>query len=286
MIPEPERRPNTHVLPQDLEEHVLLIGGEHPSLVVDIVREFAQSQEVANRRGFLTYRCKTEKGNTFTLGVTGVGPSATEIAVLEYASCGARMFLRAGTSAAAPNTSQHLGDIVVTKEAIRYDGVSDLYVGKKVRALATRKIVDELEHAARELEIGFRTGLTLTSAGYYVTSNIFSGPSDECVGGAVRVVKPIALMKFLRLLSIKKILNIEMETATLLTLSKIYGLKAGAVSGLSSLSWNNPSEQIEDAETALRNAIRVGITALDYLKTEKCPKMVARGSYSVEPFST
>ena len=120
------RQPNTMVLPDDVDEHVLLIGGEHPGLVTEILNEFVHScREVAHNRGFFTYGCRFRQLTAFTLGITGVGPSATEIAVVEYAKCGARTFIRAGTSGGLSNIAR-LGSVVITREALRYDGVSDL----------------------------------------------------------------------------------------------------------------------------------------------------------------
>jgi uridine phosphorylase len=267
MIENIMRQPHTLIVPNQIRPYVLLVGGEDPPLVIKIVKEITdRCQEMVRNGGFLTYACISHSGIPFTLGITGVGPSATEIATIEYASCGARIFLRAGTSAALGHTSLQVGDIVVTRQALRYDGVSDLYVKRNVKAVASNEVRQALVKSARKLRMKYSVGVTLTSAAFYVMSEVpphLAMPYHQ--DSADRHFEPLGLAIFRKLVATKRALNIEMETATVLTISRIYGLKAGAVCGISSLVPGKAGEKTSFTKAALKNALRTGVTALDYL---------------------
>ncbi len=161
------QQPNTLVTSGDVENCVLLIGGEHPPVVMKLVASVTEScQPVTESRGFFTYRCKTRRGTPFTLAITGVGPSATEMAFVEYHNCGAEVFIRAGTSGALSKAIAR-GSVVITTSALRFDGVSDLYVTRRFRAIANREIIQALEHSAQKLGIEYRSGVTLSTSAFY-----------------------------------------------------------------------------------------------------------------------
>ena len=260
------RQPNTLVSRDDIEQHAIIVGGEHPALVAEIMEEITvQCQKLVENRGFFTYRCKSRQGLPFTLGITGIGPSATEIAAIEYASCGARVFLRVGTSGALSDALE-LGSVVITTEALRYDGVSDLYIGKKFRALADEEIVKVLVSSAAALGKEYAVGTTLSTAAFYA----MSAPSEaeEYSPGSqnfFKDFKPASMAKLWKLRAAAQVLNVEMETATLLTLARLYRLKAGSVCGISNRIPCGEDEQIRFTESALRNALCVGVDALDSL---------------------
>jgi uridine phosphorylase len=271
MVENVMRQPHTLIVPNQIEPYVLLIGGEDPPLVIKIVKEITdRCQEVVRNGGFLTYACVSQTGTPFTLGITGVGPSATEIATIEYASCGARLFLRAGTSGALAHTSLQIGDVVITKQALRYDGVSDLYVKRNFKAVASHEVRQALVRSARKLRMKYSVGVTLTSGAFYAMSEVppyLVTPYHQ--DSANRHFEPLVLATFRKLVATKRALNIEMETATVLTISRIYGLKAGAVCGISSLVPGKAGEQTSFTNTALKNAILIGVAALDYLRDKQ-----------------
>lgn len=260
------RQPNTLVLPDDVEQYVLLVGGEHPPLVTEIVMEATlRCQELANNKGFFTYKCSSKQDTPFTLAITGIGPSATEIAVVEYVSCGTRLVLRAGTSGALSHSIE-LGSVVITDKALRYDGVSNLYIGKRFKAIANRKVVEALISSAKELKVRYAVGTTLTTAGFYAMGETSTGGKIPSFRNKIGDgFEPIALAELRQLQATKKVLNVEMEAATLLTLARIYKVKSGAVCGISNrVPWRE-DEQIKFTHKALRNAIHVAVGALDYL---------------------
>lgn len=252
-----KQQPNTMVTRGDVESCIILVGGEHPPLVLKLVAAMTTScQPVQENRGFFTYRCHTKQDVPFTLAITGVGPSATEIAFVEYRNCGARLFIRAGTSGAlSPDVAR--GSVVITTRALRYDGVSDLYFTRRFGAIADRGVVRALERSAHKLNIDYHSGVTLSTSAFYAMDG------EERSAGMDFVPRGLQMLAELRAKT--PVLNIEMESATLLLLSRRYGLKSGSVCGISNqVPWQE-GEQVKNTELALRNALRVAVEALDYL---------------------
>ncbi|MCE8429616.1 MAG: hypothetical protein J5U19_14675 [Candidatus Methanoperedens sp.] len=260
-------QPNTLILPKDVEKCVLLVGGEDLPIVKKIIDEIANSEEIVHSRGFHTYRCRSiSEGTPFTLAVTGVGPSCTEIAVTEYANCGARIFLRAGTSGGLSSTPK-LGSVIITTEALRFDGVSDLYVQKSVKAVADTGVIESLMRSADSQSIEYTKGVTLTTSGYYAMGGISKNGVLSFGGYSIdSKFKPVALGKLQNIVARMSAINVDMETATLFVLSEVYKLKSGAVCGLSNRVPWEPGEQIEFTNLSLKNAIFVAVKAFDYLQ--------------------
>ena len=266
MVAMVNRQPNTLVSIEDVEEYVILVGGEDPSLTHRILSDAVpSSQQIAESRGFITLKCESAKAMPFTLAITGVGPSATEIAVTEYANCGARVILRAGTSGALSDKLE-IGSVVITTKALRFDGVSDLYTWRRLKAIADAKVVEALKCSAKNLSIKYAPGLTVTTSSFYAMGGTSEDGKIAFSGkGSVANFEPTGLAKLRDLIARDKPLNIEMESATLLILARLYGLKAGSVCGISNkVPWEE-GEQAKFTELALRNAILVAIGALDCL---------------------
>lgn len=166
------------------------------------------------------------------------------------------MFIRAGTSGALSEAIDK-GSVVITTKALRFEGVSDLYVTRRLRAIADHEIVRVLESSAQRLGIKYRSGVTLSTVAFYAMGSM-AAYSDKAL-------EPMGIQVLQELKESTPVLNVEMETATLLTLSRIYGMKSGSVCGISNrIPWEE-GEQIRHTELALRNSIRVAVEALDNL---------------------
>jgi len=240
----------------EVDDCVLLVGGEDPPLVEELAAGMVRScRRVAASRGFFTYKCVSKQGAAFTLGVTGVGPSATEIAFIEYAACGARLFIRAGTSGSISAIAP-LGSVVISSRALRYDGVSDLYAGRRVRATASPRVIRALERSAQTLGVECHLGVTLSTSAFYAMGDSL-GTGLGCDG-----FRPRALATLQKPSDEGKVLNVEMETATPLTLSRVYGLDGGSVCGISNkVPWAE-GEQHANTRRALVNAMGVATEAI------------------------
>ncbi|TXT58859.1 MAG: putative Uridine phosphorylase [Promethearchaeota archaeon] len=264
-------QPNTHLKPKDVKKHILLVGGENVTDVITILTPLSSFKEIATNKGFHTYDCKIDKkGYEFTLCLTGVGPSNTEIAVNELAKCGGRLFIRAGTSGSL-RRNHVLESVIITSEALRFDGVSDLYVNKNFKATPSDSVNRALIASAQDLQIDYYLGKTISTSSFYAMGGIYKEGRLEYNGYVPhRNYQPRIFDKFKQLLSKEKFSNIEMEAATLLTLSRILKLKAGVVCGLSNYIPWKPNEQTQHTYKSLENSIHVALRAIERLKnTEK-----------------
>ncbi len=257
---------NTLISPEKIRKIALLVSGEDPDLVLHILNKELELEEISKSRGFHTYDCNfRDKDTPFTLMITGIGPSCTEIAFTELAICGTRIFLRAGTSGGLLDIIE-VGNIVITSEALCYDGVSNLYLKNKKKVIADKEVVKKIVKSAKNLGIKYLKGTTLTTSAFYAMGAkkqngeiLYAGYSS-----APKKFTPNGFEKLKEILENKEIINIDMETATLLMLSEIYGMKAGSITGISNkIPWKE-NEQIKFTNLSLKNSLIVAINTINY----------------------
>jgi uridine phosphorylase len=206
--------------------HLDLRPGDMPSIVlvpgdVDRVERIQASWQdarcVARKREFLSYRGRYRD---VELGVTstGIGGPAMSIAVEELAQVGVRTLLRVG-SCGGLRTGMRPGDLVITKACLRLDGASAAYAPLGYPASADPEVFLALVEAAKDLGVRYHTGITATVDTFYASQGRpgFRGYLPPGGGTTLADLKRLGVA------------NIEMESATLLTLANLHGLRAGAV---------------------------------------------------------
>jgi uridine phosphorylase len=157
------------------------------------------------------------KGTEISVFATGMGQDTTEIAVIECCRVTENpVFIRCGSSGALQKGIA-LGDLVITRGSLRLEGTTKYYVEDGYPAVADTDVVTALAAAARKLRAPFHAGLTASMPGFY-------GPQGREVEGF-----PIRFRDLPDTLSRQGVANFEMETATLLTLASLRGVRAGAV---------------------------------------------------------
>ncbi|MDE1819582.1 MAG: nucleoside phosphorylase [Euryarchaeota archaeon] len=206
--------------------HLKLAPGDLPPTVivpgdVDRVEKIAASWErsefLARRRQFVSYRGRYHGAE---LGVvsSGIGGPAMSITVEELARLGVRTILRVG-SCGALQSGMRLGDLVVTKAAVRFDGASQAYAPPGYPASADPEAYLALMDCAEELRVRHHGGITASFDTFYV------GQARPGYQGFLPSAHR-AMMEELRRL---RVVSVEMEAATLLTVANVYGLRAGVV---------------------------------------------------------
>jgi len=262
------REPNTLLGKGEVEKDVILIGGEDPPLVKKLCEEIMNFSLIRKNKGFHSFKCISYNTKVqFTMVITGIGPSCTEIAFNELAKLGARVFIRAGTSGALKKDLD-LKSVVITKNALRLDGVSDLYIDTKFRAEADNSIINALIEAANMLNIKYKTGATLTSSSFYAVGGRLLEDKVKFDGySANSLFKPPGFEVLEKALTQKNVLNVDMETATLLVLSRLNEIKSGSVCGISNyIPWKK-EEQIKHTEKSLNNALSIAVKAIELINT-------------------
>jgi len=227
------------------------------------------SKKLAWKREFCSYLTEIE-GEKVLVVSTGIGGPSTSIAVEELSMLGLKTFIRVGTTGAIQKYIE-IGDVVITSASVRLDGASTHYAPIEYPASANYEVIQALREGAIILgfkegririkgERAFHIGITVSSDTFYPGQERY----DSYTGYVIRKFRG-SKEEWERL----KCLNYEMETATLLTLCNVFGLRCGAVTGVI----NTRSEGEEITESALKigveNAIAVGVEGIKILIEKK-----------------
>jgi uridine phosphorylase len=227
----------------DLADYVLLPGD--PDRVDKIVRFWDSAEEVSSHREFRIFTGKY-KAVPISVLSTGIGPACMAIAVNEAVNVGARTFVRVGSTAAIQENIA-CGDVIISSAAVRLDCTSNYYVMPEYPAAAHYEALLSLIEAAESLGVqNYHVGVTATTADFY------AGQSRAAVKGYLGQNEGL-----LSALQKARVLNFEMETATLYTLAGLFGLRAASVCAVFGNRCTNEFRTGEGEETAIRIANEV-----------------------------
>lgn len=177
--------------------------------------------QLAYHREFKTVLSCGDWGNVLIVS-TGIGGPSLAIAVEELAALGCRQFIRVGTCGAIQKEIVP-EDLIISEGAVRMDGTSDHYAPLSYPACAHWDMVKIICQACEQLKYRYWTGITCSSASFYPGQeryNTFSGYVPRNLRGTMEEWQRLG------------VLNYEMEVATLFTVARALGLKAGAVCGV------------------------------------------------------
>jgi len=203
------------VTPDDVADAVLLPG--NPERVAKVVAGWDDSEVVADHREYRT-ATGTVEDTPISVTSTGIGSPSAAIAIEELARVGADTVIRVG-SCGGLTAETEVGDLIITSGAVRQEGTSDDYARGDYPAVADREVVAALVAAAEELGYPYHVGLTMSSDTFY--------PGQERPG--FEEYLPADMEGLVQELRSLNVLNIEMEASAILTVSSVYGLRAGAV---------------------------------------------------------
>ena len=201
--------------PDDVADAVLLPG--NPERVDTITSLWDDHEAVAHHREYRT-ATGTYDGTPVSVTSTGIGSPSAVIAVEELARAGVDTFIRVG-SCGAIQPEMEVGDLVITTGAVRQEGTSDEYVREDYPAAADGEVVSALVAAAERLGHDYHTGVTMSADSFYAGQGRPGFEGFEAAGSDELVAE-------LRDANVK---NVEMEAAAILTVARVYGLRAGAV---------------------------------------------------------
>ena len=214
----------------DLKYHVrlseeLLEGAEYAVLPGDPGRVEKTAKQIDPNAVFLAQNREYTSwlaslcGKKVLVCSTGIGGPSTSIALEELASLGVRNFYRIGTTGVIqPNIE--LPCLVITTGSVRLDGASTHYAPIEYPAVADFGLTKSLVEAAEGLKLNHRIGITASSDSFYPGQERY----DTYTGYVPRRFQG-TLKEWQKL----NVLNYEMESATLLTLASVFGLKAAMV---------------------------------------------------------
>jgi uridine phosphorylase len=241
--------------------YVLLPGD--PGRVEAIAAVWDSAEKMASNREYVSYR-GTYKGMPIACTSTGIGGASTAIAMEELARVGARVFLRVGTCGAfQPQVKD--GDLVIFDSAARFDGTSRTYAPLEFPAVADHTVLQACIRAAETLGIRHHVGCTRSHDGLYARH-----PEPEA---SFNNYWQSDWKEHYRDLERMNILASEMEAGVVLTLARLWGLRAGgmAVSVINMLHAEeakneyDPTKDFDTSEDTVTTLARMGSEALHTL---------------------
>jgi uridine phosphorylase len=212
---------------------------------------FERGRELANKREYRTWIAYL--GSTPVLVTsTGIGGPSASIAIDELAQLGVRTFLRVGTTGAIQEDID-IGTVVITTGAVRLDGASAHYAPIEYPAVAHPDVVQAAAAAAGALGVPYRMGVSASCDTFYPGQERY----DSFSGYVPRRFKGIT-EEWRRL----HVLNYEMESSTVLTLTASMGLRGGCVAGVVVNRARSENVTKADLEIGEANAVKVAVAAV------------------------
>ena len=246
----PEVMPHIQMKPGDVGRYVLLPGD--PGRCQPIARYFDEAEKVAVNREYTTYSGYL-LGEKVSVTSTGIGGPSAAIAVEELSEIGADTFIRVGTSGGMQPHAE-VGDLVIAFGAVREEGTSQLYIPIAFPAVADIDVTIALRTAAGNLGVRHHVGICRSTDAYYGSRSPESMPNQH------------ELISRWNAWIAAGVLCSEMEAATVLTVSRIRGKRAGCVALVNS---NKGLPALEPEELARRRdldpLIRTAVQALKIL---------------------
>ncbi|MDO4478492.1 MAG: uridine phosphorylase [Lachnospiraceae bacterium] len=210
---DPNRQYHVGTAPGEVGEYVILPGD--PKRCEKIAAYLDNPVKIADQREYMTYT-GTLEGVKVTVTSTGIGGPSTAIAVEELVKCGAKTFIRIGTSGGM-QLDVKSGDLVVATGAVRAEGTSHEYAPAAYPAVADFDVVQALRTAGRQLGAAVHTGVVQSKDSFYGQHD----PSLMPVAGM--------LQQNWEAWCRMGCLASEMETATLFIVAQFLRVRASAV---------------------------------------------------------
>jgi len=258
MADEDIRQMHTQVKQGEVARYVLLPGD--PGRVKRIASLWDEYKEIASSREFTTYTGRVGEVRISSTS-TGVGGPGAAIVIEELSRAGADTFIRVGTSGCM-GEDIFPGDLIITSGAIRREGTSRSYVSVEYPAVANYEIILALVQAATEFGYPFHVGITLSVDGFYSSNKLISG--NEFKSMSTGEYSQSWMTEKMLDAKRARALNQEMEAATILTLSNLFGLRGGVVCAATDrVPWDAPSGI--DFRLSEEKSIRTAIEAVKLL---------------------
>ena len=210
-----DRRRITALKTLDLPRYVLLPGD--PDRVNLMASQWDDAKVIDLPRG---YRAASGvfKGARIGAVSTMMGAPSLDIILGDLFLLGIDTFIRVGTCGTLREDIEP-GSLIINDASVRLDGTTHFYVRNEFPAVASHEVTFALVDAAVSKEFPYRVGTGTTSGSF------FAGQGRPAYNGFMSLEGERIFEEMKR----AGVLNFEMETAALLTLSRLHGFRAGSV---------------------------------------------------------
>mgnify|MGYP005928144379 FL=1 len=134
---------------------------------------------------------------------------------MQFSGCDT--FIRLGTSG-TQRDDLNVGDIVISSGAVRDEGLTKEYIAPQYPALSSYEVMLPMIEAAQKMGMRYHVGITRSN------DSIYCGQGRAVMGYLPHTQEPVV-----EYWVNAGILNVERETAAILTLSELFGARGGAV---------------------------------------------------------
>jgi uridine phosphorylase len=223
-----DRRADTPTDEAGAQYHLHLAAGQIPSTILmpgdpfrveKMRRTWDDGRELAFHREFRSAR-GTYKGVEIGAISSGVGSPSLEIATQEFAVIGGETIIRVGTCGAM-RPEIELGDLIIPVAAVRRDGTSERYLPAEHPAFADPEVYMALVEACERLGLRYHLGVVASISSFYLGQErpVHGGFWQSSADGLVDDLRRAGVACF------------EMECSALFLLSRLFGMRSGAVLG-------------------------------------------------------
>ncbi|MGH2534332.1 MAG: nucleoside phosphorylase [Thermomicrobiales bacterium] len=237
-----------HAVPPERVGPYALVPGD-PNRIRLMAKMWDDADEFDGDRGFRA-AVGSYRGTPIAAFSSGIGGPSFEITLVDAARLGVNTFIRVGTTGALREEIV-CGDLVINDASVRLDGTSRHYVRDEYPAAAAYEVTLALVEACERLGVRYHVGAGATAAAF------FTGQGRPSFEGYF----PAHAQSLISELQHARVLNLEMEAATLFTLARLFGLRAGAVCAVVANrvtgDWDEGTEGIERACRVASEAVRI-----------------------------
>jgi uridine phosphorylase len=193
-----------HLLVEDGDVHEIALVPGDPGRVDRIASHCDDSEVVAENREYKVVNA-TYDGVDLTISSTGIGCPSAAIAVEELAKVGVETFIRVGTIGAL-QADIEVGDMIVATGAAKEEGTSKRYESEVYPAVPDYDVLTSLVDSAERNDEDVHVGPIVSDDAFYNESDEYVADWNDA-----------------------NLLAIEMEAATVFSLARRRGLRAGAI---------------------------------------------------------
>ncbi len=206
----------------------MLEGAKYAVLPGDPTRSKSLSEHLDSNSKFI---CSNRQHDSYLSNIsgekvvvvsTGMGCPAISVTAEELAILGVKYFVRLGTSGTIRDNIE-LGDIVISRAAVKLDGASSQYAPVEYPAVASFSFTKSFIEGAKKENIPYHIGITASSDTFWPGQERY----DNFTGFLQRKFKG-SLDEWHAL----NVTNFEMEASALFTLCSVFDLEAVCFCGI------------------------------------------------------
>lgn len=243
-----DKVPHLRLTESDVSKFVLLPGDPDR---VELIGNLLDDYKIKASNREFKVGTGSYKEKQISVCSTGIGGPSTEIALLELMQLQSEHFLRIGGTAAI---QEHIecGELIINTGSVRLGGTSEHYARKEYPAVSNYHLVQSLIESCEELGYKYHLGIGATSSSFYHAQ----GRNINTLNYSENIIEELQALN---------VLNLEMESETILTLASV--MKKYAATLLVVHCNRVTNEWLVDYEESQLKLCRVALNAIyKYIK--------------------